>query len=187
MNNAILDDLTFDDIEKRYDNEHKDVCEEEKSKVISTHIIQIFCEIPKGKEVIRFALVSFNGYKRYDIRRWYDNGTKPGNGMSFTKTELKKLQSAISNITFEDYGRKKTAIYSGGKINASIYERVCLISSHKEKESVWNKEATIVDWNYGLKVDLRKWSDGYEKCGRGISLSFDEITIIENILRQFEF
>lgn len=185
MSNNMLDDISFDDIKKIYDIEHKGEHKTNSKKAVSAHIMQVFCELPKGKDVILFALVNFNGYERYDIRRWYDNGTKPGKGMSFTQTELKVLQEAIKDITFEDYGIRKTAMYGSGKIRATIYERLCLISSYKEKEFVWNKEATIVDWNYGLKVDLRKWSEGYEKCGKGISLSFDEILKIQKVLRGF--
>ena len=80
MSSSMLDDITFDDIEKRYEKEHageSNTKSTQTTSAISVNLMQVFCEIPKGKDVILFALVNFNGYERYDIRRWYDDRKKP--------------------------------------------------------------------------------------------------------------
>ncbi len=50
----------------------------------------------------------------------------------------------------------------------------------------WKKELNVVSWNYGpAKLDLRDWSVGYEKPGRGLTLSEDEAVKLFSILGEY--
>lgn len=35
----------------------------------------------------------------------------------------------------------------------------------------WTKELNIIDWGSGAVYDIRSWSPGHEKCGKGVTLS----------------
>ena len=69
-----------------------------------------------------------------------------------------------------------------GKTNAKIYCSVCKLSSATVRGVTWNKQVSIVDWGYGQKFDFRKWTDGYDKCSKGICLSKDEVEALVSIL-----
>ena len=183
----ILDDLTLEDVENAY--------EENLSKGISakTNIgdnrdgIQqekIFCEFPKRSITLKFALVKFGNNERYDIRNWYDNGEKPGKGISLTYDEITKLRDSISNYALNTKYFKVRGKYAGGKVSATIYDRICLCSEFSVKGVPWHKEVSIVDWGYGKKIDFRKWAADYSVCGKGVAVSFHEAEEIFDVIRE---
>lgn len=51
----------------------------------------------------------------------------------------------------------------------------------------WNKELNMVSWNgREPKYDIRDWSEGHEKMGKGITLTEDEMTELHNLLNKLE-
>ena len=52
-----------------------------------------------------------------------------------------------------------------------------------ESKSGWTREFSLVSWNGGApKYDIRDWSPGHEKMGKGISLSADELEKLKKII-----
>ena len=50
----------------------------------------------------------------------------------------------------------------------------------------WTKELNIVSWNGGEdKFDLRAWSADHSKCGKGITLSANELANLHDILNDY--
>ena len=65
-----------------------------------------------------------------------------------------------------------------------IIEELGVIS---ENAKGWRKELNLVSWNdRAPKYDIRDWSEGHEKMGKGITLSKDEIKALKNILSCLE-
>ena len=55
-----------------------------------------------------------------------------------------------------------------------------------ESKSGWTREFNLVSWNGAdPKYDIRDWSPGHEKMGKGIALSADEIDKLKAILERF--
>lgn len=58
-----------------------------------------------------------------------------------------------------------------------IKEHLCDLSDPNEKG--WRKEVNIISWNGGEdKYDIRSWNEDHTKCGKGISLSYDEYALM---------
>jgi hypothetical protein len=48
----------------------------------------------------------------------------------------------------------------------------------------WNKELNLISWNGNeAKYDIRDWSPGHEKMGRGIALSKNEIDNLGKLIK----
>lgn len=55
-----------------------------------------------------------------------------------------------------------------------IVEKIALLS---ESPKGWTKELNLVSWNdRDPKYDIREWSPGGEKMGKGITLSDEEVS-----------
>jgi len=47
----------------------------------------------------------------------------------------------------------------------------------------WRKELNLISWNdREPKYDIRDWSPGNEKMGKGVTLSEDEVATLKNLL-----
>ena len=47
-------------------------------------------------------------------------------------------------------------------------------------------QVNIVNWNHTKdKVDIRRWSENYERAGRGITLTFDEAKTLLALLTEY--
>ena len=58
-------------------------------------------------------------------------------------------------------------------IDMKITEEIAVLSING---SGYTKEINLVSWNgAGPKYDIRSWSPGREKCGKGIVLTQDEV------------
>ena len=56
-----------------------------------------------------------------------------------------------------------------------------------ESKSGWKRELNLVSWNGGkAKYDIRDWSPGHEKMGKGVSLSAEELTELKRLLEKIE-
>ena len=70
-------------------------------------------------------------------------------------------------------------------ITCEIVRPIAVLS---ENERGYTKEINLVSWNGGEpKYDIRNWHPGREKCGKGITLSRNEIqNLMEALGREFE-
>lgn len=52
----------------------------------------------------------------------------------------------------------------------------------------WSKELTSVSWNEReAKYDIREWSPDYERMGKGLTFTDDELRILRDALNKIEF
>lgn len=67
------------------------------------------------------------------------------------------------------------------------YEIIEEIGSLSESAKGWAKELNLISWNEReAKYDIRDWSPGHEKMGKGITLSKEEITKLRDLLNDME-
>lgn len=67
------------------------------------------------------------------------------------------------------------------------YEIVKEMGVLSESKSGWKRELNLVSWNGGkAKYDIRDWSPGHEKIGKGVSLSAEEVTELKRLLEKIE-
>lgn len=51
----------------------------------------------------------------------------------------------------------------------------------------WKKEINLVSWNGRKpKIDIRDWAPDHEKMGKGITLNYEELKKLKDILDVFE-
>ncbi|WP_297133836.1 YdbC family protein [Terrisporobacter sp.] len=63
-----------------------------------------------------------------------------------------------------------------------IVEEIGVIS---ENSKGWTKELNLISWNGAKpKYDLRDWSPGHEKMGKGITLTEEEILSLKEIINK---
>lgn len=56
-----------------------------------------------------------------------------------------------------------------------------------ENAKGWTKELNLVSWNdREPKYDIRDWSEGHEKMGKGVTLTGEEIKKLRDILNGIE-
>lgn len=56
-----------------------------------------------------------------------------------------------------------------------------------ENNRGWQKELCLVSWNErDPKYDIRDWSPLYEKCGKGVTLTLEELIELKTILNQMD-
>lgn len=71
------------------------------------------------------------------------------------------------------------------EITYEVLEKLGILS---ESQTGWTKELRLVNWNNrGPRYDLREWSPGDRKASRGITLSLEEIRVLQEILVETEF
>ena len=169
-----LSELTLEELDK-YVEQHNEEFEKSSKKRNSDFefsIVREFGELSEKKNAPIFALIDWSGYLRYDIRKWMDDKQKPGKGITFEKDELRAFIETISDIDLT--ATEVRAEYFGGKAKATIYDSIYVFSEKVIKQQTWKKEINIIDWGFGKKIDIRKWTDDYATCSKGISLTVDE-------------
>lgn len=66
------------------------------------------------------------------------------------------------------------------EINYEIIQKLGMITQGNKK---FKKQVTLISWGEGQpKIDIRAWSDDYEKMTKGISLSKKEALTLREIL-----
>lgn len=67
------------------------------------------------------------------------------------------------------------------------YDILKELGAISETNSGWTKELNLISWNdREPKYDLRDWSPGHEKMGKGITLSLDELKCLKSLLNSLE-
>ncbi|QNO16020.1 hypothetical protein HYG86_15210 [Alkalicella caledoniensis] len=65
------------------------------------------------------------------------------------------------------------------------YEIVKHIGVLSEGSRGWQKELNLISWNErSPKYDIRDWAPNYEKMGKGVTLSEEEVTKLKEMLEQ---
>lgn len=66
------------------------------------------------------------------------------------------------------------------EIKYEIVEKIAVLS---EGTKGWRKELNLISWNgREPKYDIRDWSPNYEKMGKGVTLSNDELEKLKEAL-----
>lgn len=186
---APLQGITFEDIisenEKELMIDEKSTNGKIDSEISTFEIIKNYGKLSSKKTAPSFTLVDWNGYIRYDIRKWNEDYSKPFKGISLSKDDIVVLKDHLANfnlplLTDIQY------VYESGPAKACIYAVVCNFSSSEIKGTLWNKQLCIVDWGYGQKLDFRKWTQDYRKCSKGIGLNKSEIEMLKSILDELD-
>lgn len=69
-------------------------------------------------------------------------------------------------------------------IKFEIKETIGVLS---ESAKGWSKELNLVSWNdKEPKYDLREWDPAHEKMGKGITLNFEEIKKLQELLNKLD-
>lgn len=64
------------------------------------------------------------------------------------------------------------------------YEIIKPVGVLSETKSGWQRQLNIISWDGGApKYDIRDWSPGREKMGRGITFTDDEMNALMTLLR----
>lgn len=67
------------------------------------------------------------------------------------------------------------------------YEIVKHIGVLANNKGGWNREINIVKWNDGkAKLDIRDWGPDHEKVGKGVSLSSEEVAVLQELLSDYD-
>lgn len=67
------------------------------------------------------------------------------------------------------------------------YEIVMQIGALSQSNSGWTKELNLISWNGRTpKYDLRDWSPGHQKMGKGVTLSREELLALRDLLNSWE-
>lgn len=67
------------------------------------------------------------------------------------------------------------------------HEIVQHMETLSESPNGWTKEVNLVSWNGGeAKYDIRSWAPGHEKCGKGLTLTGDEMQMLKAWLEEVE-
>ena len=65
-------------------------------------------------------------------------------------------------------------------VKFEIVEQIGVLSTSSKG---WNKELNLVSWNNREpKYDLREWSPGHDKMGKGITLTADELLKLRELV-----
>lgn len=68
--------------------------------------------------------------------------------------------------------------------NYEIVEEFGVLS---ESSSGWTKELNLISWNERPpKFDIRDWSPGHEKMGKGITLSNEDVKSLKELLKDLD-
>ncbi len=66
------------------------------------------------------------------------------------------------------------------EIKYEITRNLCVLS---EGSKGWQKEINLVSWNERKpKIDIRDWAPEHEKMGKGVTLNFEELKKLKELL-----
>ena len=69
-------------------------------------------------------------------------------------------------------------------MNDVKFEIVQNIGVLSESEKKWRKELNLISWNGNEpKYDLRDWNEDHTRMGKGITLTFEEIQKLSEVLK----
>lgn len=128
----------------------------------------------------QFNLIDWNGYRKYDLRRWDNTNTQPYKGVTFDEEDLDYLLESLHIATELPKKSTPVRVVPCGKVTAKILDVYGTIPNSGD----WPKQITYTDWGHGPKYDLRPWSPDYTQCGKGIALTEAECMRLIEILSE---
>jgi hypothetical protein len=79
------------------------------------------------------------------------------------------------------------SIEGGSPMDDIDYEIVMQIGVVSQSNSGWTKELNLISWNgRAPKYDIRDWSPGHQKMGKGVTLSREELLALRDLLNSWE-
>ena len=143
MKKDILTDLSFEDVEKAVANGNRGKNDKSKTKagVIQGDkrftVVEVLGKLSESKTAPIFAVVDWNGYRRYDLRKWNDDMTVPFKGITFTDEEM-EIISQLKDA--ESYDTDVTrAIYRTEKMQARVYDCIARLAEESVRGETWYK------------------------------------------------
>lgn len=173
-----LESLSLEDLERSLE----DIDEGHKSSV-GFNIVKKYGVLSTYKNSPLLSRVRWHGYERIDLRRWINDET-PAKGITFTEEEVEIIRESAPCIEKNYLSGRVLCTYAKGKMRAKIIAHIATLSTSISNGETWNKEMNIIDWGYGTKIDFRKWTKDYIKCGKGICISFDEMKKLVELLNK---
>ena len=83
------------------------------------------------------------------------------------------------DIVPKEWGRDRSI--ENMDINFKIENQIGVFS---QRSTGWSKELNLVNWNgKDTKFDIREWNPEYDKIGKGITLSEDELLKLYEMLK----
>lgn len=68
------------------------------------------------------------------------------------------------------------------------YEIIKNLGTLSSNAKGWSKEVNLVSWNdRPAKADIRDWDPNYEKMGKGLTFTKDELLKLKEILNEIDF
>ncbi|NDI36033.1 YdbC family protein [Chengkuizengella sediminis] len=68
------------------------------------------------------------------------------------------------------------------------YEILKTIAKLSESPKGWTKELNLISWNgRDPKYDIRDWAPNHEKMGKGMTLSNEEVKMLQQVLKEIDF
>ncbi len=68
------------------------------------------------------------------------------------------------------------------------YEIIKNLGTLSSNAKGWSKEINLVSWNdRAAKADIRDWDSNYEKMGKGLTFTKDELLKLKEILNEIDF
>ena len=136
---------------------------------------------------VYFRYIDWNGYEKYDLRRWSDDGEEPYKGITISEEELETfyqlLQEGTETITtFTPRMPLKTV-----KLGKATAKFLIEFGSFGENGNM-SRQLNYIDWGHGAKFDIRPWNDDHSACGKGVTLAKSECEKLKEILEtEFEY
>ena len=146
-------------------------------KVKFTRIREIGC-LSDYMGAPEFNLINWNGYEKYDIRRWGNKG-EPYKGITVDEDELEDLLDILLEAISYRKSSAPKYIIPCGKATAKIYADFGSFGYSGNME----KQVTYTDWGHGGKFDIRPWAEGFSACGKGITLDINECKRLIELIR----
>lgn len=181
-----MEDINIDDLD--LDIEEADYGEKFDSKRKSQYevpflVLDDFGSLSKKAFSPKFKYISWRGNKRFDLRMWKNEDTFPCKGVTFTNDEL-LLAYSNTNVNLNDFSNEDFETIIIKKRKVKLYKTLVTLSVIDESNITWYKEINVIDWGYGLKIDIRKWSLNHTKCSRGIAIDNSELQAFRKIIKE---
>lgn len=130
---------------------------------------------------VYFRYIDWNGYKKYDLRRWSEDGEEPFKGITFSREELEKLYQLLQEGMGTVASFKPKMPIETVKLGKATAKILIEFGSFGENGDM-SKQLNYMDWGHGAKFDIRPWADDYSVCGKGVTLTETECIKLKEII-----
>lgn len=143
--------------------------------------IESFGKLSDKKNAVEFCWVNWGSKEKYDLRRWSEDGV-PYKGVTLEEDEVPKLLECLKEALDKPKELESKYTVEIARRLVDIYDAFGPLAEGEK----WCKYVTFIDWGQGVKYDVRPWAKGFERCGKGVTLTHEEcktlIEILEDLL-----